>query len=1247
MRSMPYAVGKLLENSIARVRRGYALRGAAFVGIAWILTVVTVMLVDAHCTIFDDRLRWAMTVATWVAALVAAVLGIVRPLRRPLDLRRMAKIIDARHPEQEERLSTLVELSERDARSAGFSPGLFALVCDLAESDAAKLDFRREFPLRRPLRCLLVFAVFSLSLIFAISLSPHLVGRLFVRAVAPWVDVGNLYANEIEVEPGDLVVLSGTVIRIEARSARFAEEELGIRLSRRSGLGWTEETMEPMAGGVYETTADLNEREWRYRVTAGPAVSRYYYVRVSEMPRYDLFTATVAYPAYTGTEPLVVSNADVGAIRAIAGSKVTFNVKVPDSGTLFDFRIDDAPTFEHVMVSNRTAEWSLDLVNRDGFRAEKGRHPLTSFVDQPPTVVVEKPTGTLRLPPHAKIPVEITASDDVAVTAAYLRVSIDGEEWSRHYGSKIECPPVASGAAGREARFLRTVADVDLSLYDLVFANNIRFDVVVEDGCPPEFGGPHSATSMPFTVQFAANESSYGMQELREEVKDARRDIDEARRRLNDAQNLARQVRDELRRNGKVQDSTEQKSERLAHELEEARQRVEELRGTFAEDERMTPLTKPLDRMLEESVNPALEKVENSQFREREERADEIDAAIPEMADAVQELDELTKRLNERADRLDTFERMKDLQERQEALARAAKDIQAERPLDTRKLEAWKRLEEEAMRRADELLRKVNDPELREARRKMESAAREMDQLKRAIDQGNDKRLTDEQRAKQRAQDRQRELEQRRSHLQNAANFQKTAEQALQRKNAKQAEDGQRMAEDFIERGQASELTRQLQKLASAANRDERPDALALQRQAGEALRKEIADLDAAIKAAREAQAKPEAANPEAEAAREAARAAERAEELKRVLDARAKAARQAAEKAIAEAKAAQERGDLAEFAKKADQAFDAARDEATTELARPEPSNGEALRETADAMAAMERAERSGEELAAKVAKLQKEAKDALTVSNTWKAKSTQGEVVKAQRIEAEETSSEGEAAAARDEANRQQREAAAATAQYEAKRNDLERKKTAIETQQLAIEREAAAQAAQRTERAKAKLAAAERELAQTQFDVLPDVPQESVPADVTQPNAENADRADEAQASASAESAQAEPKRETGLPTPQTSAERAADEMRRGLRAQAEDLNISQTEQGAAHEPSEEQTSGGGVADEVRRIAAELKRDDDPNFFRKLFSHFGWFRVQGTSKEGLGERDLREVPPEYRDLVRRYFLKVTEER
>ena len=847
--TLPSQVSRLLSSAIGRVRRIYLVRGLAVTGIVWLLGVAAVMTVDSRLVIFDDRVRWLMSSGVWLLTLAAIALAIVLPLCRRLDFRRMAKVIDERHPEVEERFSTLVELSESDAAKAGFSTALFALVGDLAERDAAGIDVRREFPLSRALRRLGVLLAILLALGGSIVASPNLVGRLFLRAIAPWVDVGNLYGNDVRVKPGDLVVLAGTVVRIEAEADESLHARPSIRISRRAGLGWTDETFEPMPNGVYETTADIGEREWRYRVNAGPAVTRYYHVRVSEKPKYESFVARVDYPEYTGFRPHVVSNADVSAIRAIEGSRVKFDLRVTEEGTVSDFQIGGRNVFEHQMKSNRTVNWSLELVNRDGFRSSMGNHPLTSFPDQPPTIVIENPAGRLpRLPPHAKIPVEITASDDVRVLRPEVRYSIDGDEMRPFH--EVE------QFAGAGGSLWRGRTDLDLSTLDLAAARNVKFDIVARDNRPAEYGGPHVVTSAVISVDLEYREWGLEVLDLQEQVKRGNVLIDEAKKRMRDAERLVGELQNELRRDGKVSEATERKNELAAHEAREARERLQDLRDALEADERFRPLARPLEKTLGERLAPALDKIENSPFQERERRADEMAGAAKELKAAAEDMYELARRLKDRAEKVATLEKTKDLAARQEALAKAASELLEERPADLAKLEAWKRLEEEAMRRADEIARERSDADLAEARRKMETAAREIAELKRELEREKAEKSGPEAQRK-RAEEKKAAAARAAEALKQAAADQNRAEEAQARADHKAAAAAQRQAEDKLEKAEAMPGVKAMQKLAgeaerkAAENAESKPlaeKAAELQKAASEAVKREQAIREAMAK---------------------------------------------------------------------------------------------------------------------------------------------------------------------------------------------------------------------------------------------------------------------------------------------------------------------------------------------------------------------------------------------------------------
>ena len=110
MIAMPDKVKALLDASVRRVRRIYLLRGIAATLAAAIAATLAAMSVDACFTLYSDAARWLLSAALYACVLAAAWLFLARPLSRRLDVRRMAKILDARHPEHEECLTTLVEL---------------------------------------------------------------------------------------------------------------------------------------------------------------------------------------------------------------------------------------------------------------------------------------------------------------------------------------------------------------------------------------------------------------------------------------------------------------------------------------------------------------------------------------------------------------------------------------------------------------------------------------------------------------------------------------------------------------------------------------------------------------------------------------------------------------------------------------------------------------------------------------------------------------------------------------------------------------------------------------------------------------------------------------------------------------------------------------------------------------------------------------------------------------------------------
>jgi hypothetical protein len=80
--------------------------------------------------------------------------------------------------------------------------------------------------------------------------------------------------------------------------------------------------------------------------------------------------------------------------------------------------------------------------------------------------------------------------------------------------------------------------------------------------------------------------------------------------------------------------------------------------------------------------------------------------------------------------------------------------------------------------------------------------------------------------------------------------------------------------------------------------------------------------------------------------------------------------------------------------------------------------------------------------------------------------------------------------------------------------------------------------------------------------------------------------------------------------------------------------------------AKDRKKSQASFGGVAAELKSMMHEMKSVEMTGDIKELLRREGWFLIKGSAKDGIGTIDINAVSPEYRELVRLYFLKLAEE-
>ena len=216
--ALPTTLAYALRRVIRRVRRIILLRGLLATFATALLALLVVMAVDATTVILDDKWRYLLSGGALLVTLFTATRRLVIPLSRPFTPVRIAALIERRHPELEERLSTVVELLSGEQRLIG-SERLFAVVLETACADVENLDVEQEFTLRT-VKPRLVAAGAALAVLVALfAVSPRPAGRLFLRALAPFAEVGNLYSGMLVVTPGDAHLIGGSPLEITVVAA--------------------------------------------------------------------------------------------------------------------------------------------------------------------------------------------------------------------------------------------------------------------------------------------------------------------------------------------------------------------------------------------------------------------------------------------------------------------------------------------------------------------------------------------------------------------------------------------------------------------------------------------------------------------------------------------------------------------------------------------------------------------------------------------------------------------------------------------------------------------------------------------------------------------------------------------------------------------------------------------------------------------------------------------------------------------
>ena len=362
-----------------------------------------------------------------VATAVLAVL-VLWPLReRPTD-RRVARFVEERCPELEDRVASATEIGDAE------TPTVFE---DLVVADAAetlrRVDLGRVVTPAHLGGAALrgVLATTVLVVMLTLGIGPF--GRV---ARTAWL-YAFPYNVTLDIEPGDVRVMAGQPLRVRVRlsGTRGAPVRTPPTLTVIDGPAPRVVEMRVTAAGYLAEFPSVTD-SFVYRVRAATLTSRDYRVEALVAPRVRQVDVQYAYPAFTGLAPRVEE--DGGDIYGPAGTEVRLLVHtdkaiaegalVLSDGRRVPLDVVGAGPLTATFAVEIDGSYRVAVTDVDGLSNQGDtEYFIRTTVDRPPDVYVLRPGGDREITPLEEVAIEARADDDYRVGALELVYTVVGQ----------------------------------------------------------------------------------------------------------------------------------------------------------------------------------------------------------------------------------------------------------------------------------------------------------------------------------------------------------------------------------------------------------------------------------------------------------------------------------------------------------------------------------------------------------------------------------------------------------------------------------------------------------------------------------------------------------------------------------------------------------------------------------------------------------------------------------------------------
>ncbi|MCZ6769348.1 MAG: hypothetical protein O7D93_08895 [Acidobacteria bacterium] len=425
-----------ITQTIGRARRKLQLerlvKGAAILIAFLLLGSFLSTFLMARYNFSDGALWWSRLVGI-LGSLLLFGYYILRPLWYSPSKGQVARFLEERYPQLEERVSTAVEIKNTASQ---VHPELQRLIRGDARKQLAKISQPGLYYRQRSLVSLVALfsslAIFTFVFLKGPEVYPYSLNKLLL-----WYDDSQAPIYSIEVTPGNVTVGKRSDQEIRASLKGFDSETARLMVRYENQPQWEETTMrpDPQGGDFVFIFFDIRDPV-DYYVLADGIQSETYTLEVSEIPRVEALTVVLQFPGYTGLENLTME--DDGDIRALVGTQAELFIRAdqPVQGGKINLERGGEVSLE--LLSPRELRGVFEISEDDYYRIHfqdqedfwnpaSDEYLIQALEDQPPIVSFTRPGRDQKVTNIEEIFAQIKAEDDYAVTELALRFSLNGD----------------------------------------------------------------------------------------------------------------------------------------------------------------------------------------------------------------------------------------------------------------------------------------------------------------------------------------------------------------------------------------------------------------------------------------------------------------------------------------------------------------------------------------------------------------------------------------------------------------------------------------------------------------------------------------------------------------------------------------------------------------------------------------------------------------------------------------------------